>query len=187
MTMRDQAKDPALLRIHLAGGLACLVIAGGAVWFGADSIAKRRGVFLNARHELTAVRSELDEAVGARTRLASRVEDLGDATRDALSLSPVRRLNKRTEELSRLAESVGVDVDRLQPGEMITDARVPVQPIDLDGSAVASDVSRFLSRLDRDLPDMHIQSIDMTSESLGSTRVRLRMTLNWFVDPADGS
>jgi hypothetical protein len=99
----------------------------------------------------------------------------------------VKRLNKRTQELSRIAEAVGVEVDTLQPGEMILDSRVPVQPLELVGSAIASDVSRLLDQLDAQMPDMHIQAIDMASEALGSTRVRLRVSLYWFVDPTGES
>lgn len=187
MSDQNPVKDPALLKIHIIGGIICLSIIGGAVWFASDSIAKRRGLFLSARHELSTVRSDLDGAVSSRTSLATRVQQLDELTRDALELSPVKRLNKRTEELSRLCESVQVAVDTLQPGEMILDSRVPVQPLELSGSAAASDVTLLLEKFDEQMPDMHIQSIDMTSESLGSSRVRLRMSLYWFVDPTSGS
>lgn len=180
-------KDPALIKIHLIGGLICLGVIAGAVWFATDSISKRRGLFLSARHELSTVRSDLDNAVKSRTLLASRAQKLEDATRDSLELISVRHLNRRTEELSRLCESVRVAVDTLQPEEMITDSRVPVQPLELAGSAAASDVNLLLERFDTEMPDIHIQSIEMMSESLGSSRVRLRMSLYWFVDPTSGS
>jgi hypothetical protein len=187
MSDEKASKDKALIKIHIIGGMICLGIIAGAVWFASDSIAKRRGLFLSARHELSDVRSDLDKAVTSRTSLATRVQQLEEATRDSLELMPVQRLNKRTEELSRLCESVRVAVDTLQPGEMIVDSRVPVQPLELSGSAAASDVNLLLERFDQQLPDMHIQSIDMMSESLGSSRVRLRMSLYWFVDPTSGS
>lgn len=187
MSDSQTIKDPVVMRIHVVGAVLCIAIVGSAIWFASDSIAKRRGLFLSARHELTTVRSDLDQAVISRTTLANRVNALEDATRDSLELSPVKRLNKRTQELSRIAEAVGVEVDTLQPGEMIIDSRVPVQPLELVGSAIASDVARLLDQLDSKMPDMHIQSIDMASESLGGTRVRLRISLYWFVDPTDKS
>ena len=187
MSHQKTSKDPAVLKIHITGIIACAAIAGTAIWFASDSISKRRGLFLSARHELSTVRSELDQAVTARTALASRVNTLEDSTRDALQLSSVKRLNKRTEELSRLFETVGVAVDTLQPGEMVLDSRVPVQPLELVGSAHAEDVTRLLQGLHDQMPDMHIQSIDLTSEALGSARVRIRMSLCWFVDPTDES
>ena len=183
----SDVKDPKAMRIHIIGGILCVAIAGTAIWFASDSIAKRRGLFLSSRHELTTVRADLDQAVNSRTALANRVNALEDATRDSLELSPVQRLNKRTQELSRLSETVGIEVDTLQPGKMILDSRVPVQPLELEGSAVASDVSRLLDQLDKQMPDMHIQAINMTSEALGSTRVRLQISLYWFVDPTDES
>jgi len=187
MTQKKAQRDASNLKIHAIGGALCLAIAGGSVWFAADSIAKRRGLFLSARHELTAVRGELDQAVSQRGSLAMRVNKLEDATRDALKLSSSRHLNKRTAELSRIAESVEVSVDMLQPGDMVLDARVPVQPLSLVGTADASSVSDLLDELGNQMPDMHIQSIEMTTEALGSERVRLRLTLYWFVDPTGES
>lgn len=187
MSQRKPKRDPALIKIHAIGGAFCLAIAGGSVWFAADSISNRRGLFLSARHELSAVRTELDQAVSQRGSLAARVNNLEEATRDALELSSIHRLNQRTAELSRLAESVDVSVDTLQPGEMVLEARVPVQPLELVGTAGASSVSDLLDELNQQMPDMHIQSIEMTSEALGSDRVRLRLTLYWFVDPTGES
>jgi hypothetical protein len=187
--MSDQKKprDPAALKIHVIGAIICLAIAGGSIWFAADSISNRRGLFLSARHELTTVRSELDQAVDKRTSLASRVRMLEELTSDALELSSVKLLNKRTAEISRLAESVGISVDTLMPGEMIKDARVPVQPLELVGTADAGDVSVLLDELSVQMPDMHIQLIDIRTESFDSAQVRIQFSLYWFVDPADKS
>ena len=181
------SRDPAIVKIHIAGGLLCAAIASAAVVFAYQSIEKRRGLFLSARHELTTIRADLDQAVARRTSLALRVNTLEDSTRDEMHLSSVKRLNQRTAQISSIAESVGVTIDTLQPDAMIEDKRVPVQPLDLEGSANASNVSVLLNRIDTEMQDMHIQAIDMTSESLGSQRVRLRIRLYWFVDPADNS
>lgn len=183
MSHSKSSRDPSILRIHAVCGLVCVAIAGGAVWFAADSIAKRRGLFLSARHELSAVRGELDQVVAQRSSLAMRVNALEDVTRDGLTLSSAKRLNIRTTEISRLSEEVGVSVDTLQPSEMITDSRVPVQPLELVGTAQAANVSDLLDELSERMPDMHIQMIEITSTALGSDRVRLRVLLYWFVDP----
>lgn len=181
------SRDPAIVKIHIVGGLLCAAIASTAVVFAYKSIENRRGLFLSTRHELTTIRADLDRAVAKRTSLALRVNTLEDSTRDEMNLSSVKRLNQRTAEISSIAESVGVSIDTLHPDAMIEDKRVPVQPLDLVGTANASNVSVLLDRIDAEMQDMHIQSIDMTSESLGSQRVRLRIRLFWFVDPADNS
>lgn len=181
------SRDPAIVKIHVAGGILCAAIASAAVVFAYQSIENRRGLFLSARHELTTIRADLDQAVAKRTSLALRVNTLEDSTRDEMHLSTVKRLNQRTAEISNIAETVGVSIDTLQPDSLIEDRRVPVQPLDLEGSAKASNVSVLLDRFDQEMPDMHIQEIEITSESLGSQRVRLRLRLYWFVDPADNS
>ncbi len=179
--------DNSMIRVHIVGASVCLLIAGGAVWFAADSISRRRGLFLSARHELTSVREELNQSVSKRTSLSSRVSELKDATSKSLKLESSKRLNQRTADISRLAESEQISIDTLQPQEMIRDARVPVQPLELEGFARADDVSAFLAHLGARMPDMHIEQIELTSESLGSDRVRLRLLLYWFVDPAGES
>ena len=176
-----------LLGVHIAGASICLLITAGSVWFAADSVARRRGLFLSSRHELTSVRAELDETVGQRTKLASQMRTLSEATRDSLELSPSRSLNTRSAAMTQLAEQTEISIDSLQPGDMIRDAKVPVQPLELIGSASADQTADFLTQLGERMPDIHVQHIELTSVSLGSDRVRIRLTLYWFVDPAGES
>lgn len=177
--------DHGLFKVHLTGALVCATIAGGSIWFAADSVAKRRGLFLSARHELTNTKERLNDTVSKRTALVSRVQHHERLTSEQLDLVPVKQLNARSQRIARLAESLEISIDSLQPMEMITDARVPVQPLELLGSAKADTVSDLLSALDEQMPDMHIQAIELKSESLGSDRVSLRLLFYWFVDPAD--
>lgn len=176
-----------LLGIHIAGASICLLIVSGSAWFAADSVARRRGLFLSSRHELTSVRAELDETVGQRTKLAGRMRTLSEETKDSLELSPARSLNTRSAAITQLAERTQVVIDSLQPGNMIRDAKVPVQPLDLVGSASADQAAAFLEQLGERMPDIHVQLIELTSAALGSDRVRIRLTLYWFVDPAGES
>lgn len=185
MKQRQGNIDSGLIRVHIAGAAICVLIAGGSIWFAADSIAKRRGLFLSARHELTNTKNRLNDSVTRRSALATRVQNLERLTSQQLDLVSVKQLNARSQRIARLAESLGISIDSLQPQEMITDARVPVQPLELIGSADADAVSDLLGQLGEQMPDMHIQAIELDSVTLGSDRVLVRVLMYWFVDPAD--
>ncbi len=175
-----------LLKIHLIGGGLCLAITAGSVWFAADSVAKRRGLFLSARHELTTAKAELNDVVATRSSLVSQVQRLEKITSEQLDLTPVSQLNARSTEIAAHAEATSISLDSLQPLELIrSDARVPVQPLELVGGALADDLASFLDVLRDEMPDIHVQELQLVSESLGTDRVRVRLMLYWFVDPAD--
>ncbi len=178
-------KDYGQIRVHMIGASVCVLIAAGSVWFAADSVAKRRGLFLSARHELKTAKDKLNDTLARRTALTTRVQNLERLTSQQLELVSVKRVNARTAEIVRLAETTGLSVDSLQPLDMITDARVPVQPLELIGVAQADSVSDLLAKLGELMPDMHIQTIELASQSLGSDRVRVRLLMYWFVDPSD--
>lgn len=181
----NQASKNYLIKIHLIGGIICLAIAGSSVYFAGDSISKRRGVFLSARHELATTKSQLNESISQRAALASEVRILEERVEEQIELVSVKLLNARTAEIVSLAESVNIKIDSLQPRERIMDKRVPVQPLGIVGNANAEDVSKFLGRMSEQMPDIHIQSIDLNSEAVDSSRVRIDMLLYWFIDPAD--
>lgn len=185
MKPKKNNTEHGLVKVHLVGAAVCVLIAGGAIWFAADSVAKRRGLFLSARHELTNTKHRLNDTVTKRSALAARVQHLERLTSQQLDLVSVKRLNARSQSIARLAESLNISIDSLQLLEMITDARVPVQPLELKGSAHADSVSDLLGKLDEQMPDMHIQAIEIDSKTLGSDRVVLHLLMYWFVDPAD--
>lgn len=176
-----------LFKVHLVGGLCCALIAGSSIYFAGNAISKRRGLFLNARHELSSTKSLLNDSVIERTTLTSQVRALEYATADQVELVSVKKLNGRTAEIVALAESVDIRIDSLQPGEQITDKRVPVLPMILVGSANADDVFAFLGLLGDQMPDIHIQELDLVSGSLESSTVQIDMQMYWFIDPASGN
>ncbi len=179
-----QTNPQGLMRIHLMGGSMCVLIAASSLYFAGSSISHRRGLFLSARQELASTRAELNTAIKQRSDLASGVQRLERVTAEDLDLVPVNRLNVRTADIVALAETVSIRIDSLQPLTRIPDSKVPVQPLELLGSARADDASAFLGLLGRDMPDMHVQSIELGSESGQDSRVTVRMVMYWFVDPA---
>ena len=174
-----------LLKIHLVGGLVCLTIGGSAVYFAGNSISKRRGLFLSARHELASTKSLLNESIKQRSSLASRVQLYENDAQNQLELVSIKMLNARTAEIVELAEAVNIEIDSLQPRDRILDQRVPVQPLDFIGSANADEVFAFLEQMNENMSDIHIQTIDLQSDSIDSSRVQIHMQLYWFIDPAD--
>lgn len=185
MKHQKSVSDSGLMKVHFAGAAVCVLIAAGSIWFAADSISKRRGLFLSARHELTNTKHRLSEVVTRRSTLAAHVQNLERLTSQQLALVSVRQLNARSQRIARLAESLDISIDSLQPQTMITDAKVPVQPLELIGSADADAVSDLLGALGSQMPDMHIQAIELDSVSTGSDRVLIRLLMYWFVDPND--
>jgi len=183
--MKDN-KIPAgdLIKVHFVGGLVCALIIGGSIYFAGSSISKRRGLFFSARQELASTKGQLNEAVSQRSMLAARVGVLERESSSQIELVSVKKLNGRTAEIVALAESMSLSIDTLQPSERITDKRVPVQPLEFSGMADAGDVFEFLGLLRDQMPDIHIQSIDIMSDSIESSKVHLEMEMYWFIDPA---
>ncbi len=174
-----------LLKIHFVGGLICLLIAGSSIYFAGNSIAKRRGLFFTARHELANIKLQLNETVKQRTSLSRQVQMLEQESAAQLELVSVRQLNARTVKIVSLAESLQIRVDSLQPEDRILDKRVPVQPLRFKGVSNAEDIFAFLGLMSDQMPDIHIHSIDILSTSMDSSAVQVEMQMYWFVDPAD--
>jgi hypothetical protein len=184
----NRTNDPSqLMKIHVAGILVCAVIAGSSVYFAGNSITKRRGLFLSARHEFANAKENLNESISKRTSLAAEVHQLEKSTRSKFDLVSVKQLNSRTAAIVELAESTNVRIDSLQPEERILDERVPVQPMLLTGVADADDLSKYLGLLNEQMPDIHVQSVDLTIRSLESSSLDVSMDLFWFIDPADSN
>jgi len=181
----NQGTTKHLFKIHLAGGLVCVLIAGSSVYFAGSSISKRRGLFFTARQELSNAKAQLNESAKQRTTLASRVQVLEQESANLFDLVPIKQLNERTAQIVALAEQVEIRVDSLQPLDRITDKRVPVEPLELIASADADNVFGFLRSLHDRMPDIHIQTIDLLSDSIESPIVQIRMLMYWFTDPAD--
>lgn len=184
--MSNQPSSTAgLIKIHLAGALMCLLIAGASVFFAGNAVSQRRGVFLNARHELASTKSLLSDSASERASLSALVQTLELQKRDQVQLVSVRLLNARTGAIVKLAESVGISIESLQPEERVADQRVPVQPMRFIGSADADDLFAFLGLMSEQMPDIHIQSIDLISGSMESSDVEVDLLMYWFIDPAD--
>ena len=183
--MKDNKISPSdLMKVHFVGGLLCVLIIGGSVYFAGSSISKRRGLFFSARQELASTKGKLNEAISQRSMLAARVEVLERETSEQIELVSVKELNARTAEIVALAESINLSIDTLQPRERMTDKRVPVQPLEFSGMADARNLFEFLGLLRDQMPDIHIQSIDIMSDSMETSKVHLDMEMYWFIDPA---
>ena len=176
-----------LLKVHIIGAVVCASIAGSAIYFAAGSITKRRVIFVSARSEYANTKSQANKALSQRMAFTSQVQDLEKGTLNQLQLVSGKQLNTRTAEIVSLAESVNIRLDSLQPLDMITDKRVPVQPLELRGSSRADHAIEFLSLLSDQMPDIHVQTIDLVKDSVESSSVHITMQLYWFVNPADVS
>lgn len=182
-----QSSRPSFLRVHIVGGLICAAIAGSALYFAAGSISKRRVIFVSARTEYAQTKTQANNAMKQRMALSTQVQDLEKETMHRLQLVSGKQLNTRTAEIVSLAESVNIRLDSLQPLNMITDKRVPVQPLELRGISRADEAVEFLALLSSNMPDIHVQTINLVKESLDSSLVQITMELYWFTNPADVS
>ncbi|MDF1808467.1 MAG: hypothetical protein P1U42_02095 [Phycisphaerales bacterium] len=174
-----------LLKIHVLGSVACLLIACSAIYFASKSIANQRGHYFNAQHLLANAKSDLNESLTQRMLLTTRVQHLKKEVESQLDLVPVRMLNSRTAQIVELAESVGVRIDSLQPLEKITNNQVPVQPLEIRAKSSASELYKLLGEMNELMPDIHIQSIDILNVSKEISDVQITILLYWFVSPAD--
>ena len=183
--MGEHGSTKHLIKIHIAGGLICALIAGASVFFAGGAVSKRRGVLLNARHELASTQALFNDSAAKRASLSARVQSLEVESSQQIKLMSVKQLNVRTGKVVEIAESVGIRIDSLQPEERLVDQRVSVLPMRFIGSADADEVFEFLELMRDKMPDIHIHTIDLVSDSLDSSVVKVDILLYWFVDHAE--
>ncbi len=170
------------LWIHLVSGLVCVLIAGCAMYFANQSIQDRRGVFLDARHELRVSRENLNTASAQHREIDHKVRDFEERTKDLLQLIPVSRYNERSAKIVQIAESSGVIVDSLQRESMLEDAPVPVLPMIFYGQAKAQEAFEFIDRFNDHMPDIHLQQVEINLSNDQSDMIYLELEMIWFVD-----
>jgi len=133
--------------------------------------------------EQRAARQKL-ELTALRRRLADTQRSLTDKP---IRLEPVRDINRRLAQISRLAGETGLRAADLQTGEMSEGTYYDATRVSVKGSGSYQAFTQFLQRLDSTFPDMGASAFDLKASGRnGSGNADFQFDACWFHAKARG-
>ncbi|MEO1236929.1 MAG: type 4a pilus biogenesis protein PilO [Planctomycetota bacterium] len=176
-----------------------------AVWLGGATLASamtllayaglvqpNRASELEADTVLAEAAARRAEVQRLETRLAAVTGAL-DTKSEALRRLPLElgdrsELNRRIARLIELAQSSGLEVLGLQPGEPLPARQYTRVPLGLEATASFAEHLAFLERLHTAFPDIRVVGLELDGEPRDAApRPRARIALMWFTELDDGS
>lgn len=135
-----------------------------------------------------------DQALEFRERIHDRVvkRDDRDAKRRGIEqelaamtirLRPASAVNAQLAEMTRLAETHRIVVERIEPGKPIDTPLAVRVPMKLAGRGSSPDAIRFLAALRATFPDIAVEGFDVTSRA-GEVDAALQFDCVWYADRA---
>jgi Tfp pilus assembly protein PilO len=167
--------------LFAALALAILIAGGAYLWYATQVDADVR----TTRTRTAAVQTQADTLErnmrGNLTRLKTEQETIASAkaqlrSPDALNAGIVQTLE--------LATSSGLQVDRVEPGESTRDRLVRV-PITLNGTGTYPSVVLMLRALDRQMPCVTVQAVQVRAVDQGRATYQLKLV--WHALPTSVS
>ena len=156
-----------VLKIYLAGGIACAVFSAGAYFVGIRPVLARYDEQANRQTELSSARKKAAGLVGARNNVASELNATNEALNNlTLHLAPASTVNQRLSNLTALAtKECGLTIDEMRPGAVTEGADYQTVSILIAGSGTYPNCAKFLHRLRNVFPDTAVRSFETTNNS----------------------
>lgn len=143
-----------------------------------DRALARELAALEARN--TELAQEVADLDGQLSMLETRVRQM------PLQLKAASRVNERVDDLARLANESGLQVDALQPGAPLERDRFIKVPLRLGGAGTYKTCASFLHALRDRFPDMGLASVELAGNpSAHDGAGRFIFNLVWYAAPAD--
>lgn len=103
-----------------------------------------------------------------------------------LQLKVASRVNERVDDLAKLANENGLQVDALQPGSPVERGRFIKVPLRLGGAGTFKTCVTFLHSLRERFPDTGLASVELTGNPTAHDGAgRFVFNLVWYAAPAD--
>lgn len=177
-------------KFHVADGIGVAVFAGLtlAFIFGMIAPLAMRDRQAAARAEAATRQEQRANAVTASIREASVALEQVRAklAESPLQLRPLGALNERVAGLVTIASECGLIVQDVRPGDVGKTRKFASVPIHLAGQGSYPNVTRFLQRLHRDLPDVGVGNLKLTgAPEDAAIAARYELDVRWIALPQE--
>ena len=175
--------------VDAAGLAGVLALSGVAYFAGYRPLAARIEDSRHAELEVARVRDQLEATA---TRLAEATQRLSALRREdetAVDMLPLSALNRRLGQISECAERSGLKVTSTRPGDSRPHPHFVAVPLSLGGDCTFTSFVGFLRDLQREAPDVSIESFELTAVrgTEGATSAAFQVQAVWHArkDPED--
>lgn len=172
--------------IDMIGLGCCAALTGAGYVIAVVPVAQSSAAVAKLHSEIDAAQSRADQLLElTRKADASLARILSRLDSSSLSLEPAERVNRRVNELTRLASESGLKVDELQPGVPEAGALYRIVPIQMSGTGSYPDCAMFLHRLRHELRDTTVRSLRVVATGGDGTTSTIVFDLVWYAAPSD--
>ncbi len=170
--------------IHACGVVA--LAAAAIAWHGLAVhpllTASKRAA--EASKEAEAARGAVLDLLARRDRCADEWTKIeAELARTAVRLQPATAVNARLAELTHLAESEGLVVERVEPGPPVETPLAVRVPLRLGARGSSPAAIRFLARLKASFPDVAVEGFEVAGRD-GQADAALQFDCVWYADRA---
>jgi Tfp pilus assembly protein PilO len=182
-TAKSKVAGASVVKIYLAGVVACAVVSAGTYFVGVRPAMARYAEHRDQQVALRAARQKAAALLGTRNSTQGQLNAASEALqKQVLRLEPVSRVNQRLSALTELAtRECGLIIDEMRPGTIAEGADYTTVPILIAGSGTYPKCARFLHRLRQAFPDTSVRSFETTNNSASpdSPAATFQFELTW--------
>jgi Tfp pilus assembly protein PilO len=182
--MRIGTKGP-IWHLDAAGVAACAVIAAGWYMGGVAPLRDAKQARLTLETELADHTSQQKQLLETKRRQEEQLLSLRDKIEKAATrLEPAAVINSRIRQLTELAESFGLRLDEVRPGDIATLEHYTGVPIRIAGQGSYEQVARFLHGLHHTFKDIGVTGLDLRGEPEAPDKPpTFAVQLLWYASP----
>lgn len=187
--MSEAAPTPgsALRAWHVDTIAVLVVVVMIAAWYGflVRPVLARRADALAAVAQLEARRESATRIRAERQDLEKRLDEARRAAAaQSVQLEPRSRVNQRLDRLTSLAQTCGVEVERLAPGATAESARHGTMALRLTGRAPYASCAQLVCQLHSLFNDTALTSLKLAAAPSSTDQpVTIELELLWFTAP----
>lgn len=172
--------------IHAVGGLVCAGLLAAAYWLGAEPLAESAVSEQELQDQVRDAEADLRMHTAELERLSGQARIVRTQIQDRpMELQPASSVNARLARLSELAAACQLDLGVTRVGEPQRSGEHRYIAVELGGMGSMAGVGQLLTALHRDLPDLSVQSMELTRDPAEGI-ARFNLKLVWFVSEGIG-
>jgi len=173
------------LIIDAAGIAVCLLLVVLGYFLAIAPVFQQRATASAQHRQLAGLRQKASGALGNVRQLKSQIDSLKHtASLTALKSASAVRPSARLQEITSLAQSRGLTVQGVEPGQSHSDAHLQVTPLRLTGTGSFRGCVQFLHDLRSALKDTIVLDFRLSGGGEpGESHVAFDLNLCWYTAP----
>lgn len=179
-----------LRTIDAAALLTCAALSAGVFFAGLKPLLDTRAVMAQQRQQLAAQHEAASTSSALLLALRQQLSQTERAVQsDPLRLKPVDALNQRVAEITQLAQSGGLQIEKVRPSASVAGEHYQTVKIELAGAGSFQASSQFIHALHQNLPDIAVESLALEGRPVRPGQPAapgFRLELCWYAAPPGG-